>query len=89
MIASGVVLVLAYLLLVLFLTASWRTRAEGARALTSLKTAKSPARTGRSGPLRPGADSDVVLAHLRKVVVGMLAHVLDFALLVVFLFLLL
>ena len=51
MIASGVVPVLAYLLLVLFLTASWRTRGEGGRALTSLKTAKSPARTGRSAAL--------------------------------------
>ena len=59
------VLVLAYLLLVLFLTASWCTRGEGARALTSLKTAKSPARTGRSAALRPGADLDVVLARLR------------------------
>ena len=59
MIASGVVPVLAYLLLVLFLTASWCTRGEGARALTSLKTAKSPARTGRSAALRPGADLDV------------------------------
>ena len=76
MIASGVVPVLAYLLLVLFLTASWRTRGEGARALTSLKTAKSPARTGRSGTLRPGADLDVVLARLRQVVVGVLAHAL-------------
>ena len=61
---------------------------EGAR-VTSLKTANSPARTGRSGPLRPGADSDVVLARLRQVVVGVLAHVLKFAILLVPLLLLL